>query len=48
MKNNFEPNEFQGRRMDQVESSYKAIGWATAAFIIYMVGLLGYTLIEKL
>ena len=40
MKNNdyqFNPADWQGRRQDQVESSYKVFGWAVIAGIIWIV-----------
>lgn len=29
----FNPDDWQGRRKDQVESSYKAVGWTFLLFV---------------
>lgn len=36
------------RRQRQREDSAKIVGWSTIGFILFMVGYLIYTLIEKI
>jgi hypothetical protein len=42
----FNPEDFQGKRQDQVESSYKVIGWAMMMLVIYMVGFLAWNTLK--
>ena len=34
----FNPEDWQGRRKDQVESSYKIMAWTILFFIIWIIG----------
>lgn len=42
----YNPNDYQGRRQDQVEASNKAVWWSMIAITLIMVGLIVFKVLN--
>jgi hypothetical protein len=48
MKKNWNPNDYQERREDQVERNYRILAFSIIVFWLYLMGILVYKFINFL